>query len=57
MQMPFGSKSAKEIFLKWLNQLLDDLPAVETNIDDILVWGTGLTFSRIKCLFRAPEVL
>ena len=39
--MPFGIKSAQEVFQKRMNQLLGDLPGVETDIDDILVWGTN----------------
>ena len=39
MRMPFGIKSAQEIFQKHISQLLGDLPGVETDIDDILVWG------------------
>ena len=38
-RMPFGIKSAQEVFQKRMCQLLGDLPGVETDIDDILVWG------------------
>ena len=38
-RMPFGIKSAQEVFQKRMSQLLGDLPGVETDIDDILVWG------------------
>ena len=38
--MPFGVKSAQEIFQKRMVQHFGDLPGVETDIDDILVWGT-----------------
>ena len=41
--MPFGIKSAQEVFQKRMSQLLGDLAGVETNIDDILVWGTYMT--------------
>ena len=41
MRMPFGIKSAQEIFQKRMSQLFGDLPGVETDIDDILVWGTS----------------
>ena len=40
-RMPFGIKSAQEVFQKRMNQLLGDLPGVETDIDNILVWGTN----------------
>ena len=39
--MPFGVKSAQEIFQKRMNQNFGDLPGVETDIDDILVWGSS----------------
>ena len=39
-RMPFGIKSAQEVFQKRMSQLLGDLPGVETDIDDIL-WGTN----------------
>ena len=39
--MPFGIKSALEVFQKRMNQLLGDLPGAETDIDDILVWGSS----------------
>ena len=39
--MPFGIRSAQEVFQKRMSQLLGDLPGVETDIDDILVWGTN----------------
>ena len=38
--MPFGIKSAQEVFQKRISQVFGDLPGVETDIDDILVWGT-----------------
>jgi hypothetical protein len=37
--MPFGIHSAQEIFHKRINNLFEDLEGVETDIDDILVWG------------------
>lgn len=37
--MRFGIKSAQEIFQKCISQLLDNFPGVETDIDDILIWG------------------
>eukprot|EP00731_Ephydatia_muelleri_P013808 Em0007g1118a len=37
--MPFGIKSAQEVFQKRMHQSFRDLPGVETDIDDILVWG------------------
>ena len=40
-RMPFGIKSAQEVFQKRMSQLLGDLQGVETDIDDILVWGAN----------------
>ena len=37
-RMPFGIKSAQEIFQKRMHQNFGDLAGVETDIDDILVW-------------------
>ena len=39
--MPFGIRSTQEVFQKRMCQLLGDLPGVETDIDDILVWGAN----------------
>ena len=40
-RMPFGIKSAQEIFQKRMHQNFGDLAGVETDIDDILVWGSN----------------
>ncbi|CAC5364689.1 unnamed protein product [Mytilus coruscus] len=72
LRMPFGIKSAQEVFQKRVSQ---NLKGVETDIDDILVWGTtrkehddrlrsvlnrcqevGLTLNAEKCKFRVKEV-
>jgi hypothetical protein len=37
--MPFGIHSAQEVFHKRINYLFEDLEGVETDIDDLLVWG------------------
>jgi hypothetical protein len=39
MRMPFGITSAQEVFQKRMSQLLGDIVGVETDIDDVLVWG------------------
>ncbi|XP_028416269.1 uncharacterized protein K02A2.6-like [Dendronephthya gigantea] len=39
LRMPFGIHSAQEVFHKRVNRLYEDLEGVETDIDDILVWG------------------
>ena len=38
-RMPFGIKSAQEVFQKRMTQSFGDLDGVETDINDILVWG------------------
>ena len=41
--MPFGIKSAQVVFQKHISQEFGDLPGVETDNDDTLVWGTTKT--------------
>ncbi|XP_021368107.1 uncharacterized protein K02A2.6-like [Mizuhopecten yessoensis] len=41
-RMPFGIKSAQEVFQKRMSQHFDGIQGVETDIDDILVWGASL---------------
>ena len=38
--MPFGIKSAQEVFQKRISQHFDDIKGVATDIDDILIWGS-----------------
>ena len=40
-RMPFGIKSAQEVFEKIISQHFDDLEGVATDIDDILVWRSS----------------
>ena len=40
-RMPFGVKSAQEVFQKRMCQCFGDLPGVEIDIDDMLVWGAS----------------
>ena len=56
--MPFGIRSAQEVFLKRLHEMFEDIRGVETDIDDILVWGRTLQKhdERLKAtLERARE--
>ena len=41
-RMPFGIHNAQEVFHKRIDELFQDLDGVETDIDDILVWGTTI---------------
>jgi hypothetical protein len=38
-RLPFGIKSAPEVFQKVTSQMLDDIEGVEVIVDDVLVWG------------------
>jgi hypothetical protein len=52
-RLPYGIHSAQEVFHKRINQCFDDLRFVETDIDDILIWGTkdvSHDENLIKCL-------
>ena len=53
-RMPFGIKSAQEVFQKRMSQSLGDLQGVETDIDDILVWGTNQE-EHDKCLMAVLD--
>ncbi|KAJ8044472.1 hypothetical protein HOLleu_07233 [Holothuria leucospilota] len=39
--MPFGVKLTQKVFQKHMSQHFGDLPGVEADIDDILVWGSS----------------
>jgi hypothetical protein len=58
-RLPFGIHSAQEVFHKRIYQSFSDINKIETDIDDILVWGTNgkeHNDSLIKCLDRAEEI-
>jgi len=40
--VPFGFVFAQEVFHRTVSDLFADIPGCETDIDDILVWGTSL---------------
>ena len=55
---PFGIRSAQEVFHKRVHEIFEDIQGVETDIDDILVWGRTLQEhdERLKAtLERARE--
>ena len=57
--MPFGIKSAQEAFQRRMCQAFGDLDAVETNVDDILVWGATIQEHDerlMKTLQRCQEI-
>ncbi|KAK3101540.1 hypothetical protein FSP39_004320 [Pinctada imbricata] len=39
-RLPFGIKSASEVFQKITSQMVEDIPGAEAIIDDILIWGS-----------------
>ena len=41
--MPFGIKSASEVFQRKMHEALENLEGVEVIVDDILVYGKGRT--------------
>ena len=41
-RLPFGIKSAPEVFQKHMKQLLEGLDEVDVIMDDILVWGEDI---------------
>ena len=58
-RMPFGIKSAQEVFQKRMSQAFGDLEGVEPDVDDILVWGATADehIERLKkTLQRCEEI-
>ena len=58
-QLPFGIKSAPEVFQKKMSQVLEDIDGAEAIVDDILVWGRDIQEhdARLKkVLDRVKEV-
>ena len=39
-RLPFGVTCAQEVFQKQISQHFENISGVETDIDDILIWGT-----------------
>ena len=57
--MPYGIHSAQEVFHKRVSQNFDGISQVETDIDDILVWGkedVDHDHYLIKCLEKAKKI-
>ncbi|CAB4031172.1 Hypothetical predicted protein, partial [Paramuricea clavata] len=58
-RLPFGIKSAPEVFKKEMSQVLEDIDGAEAIVDDILVWGKDIPEhdARLKkILDRVQEV-
>jgi len=56
-RLPFGLKSAPEIFQRVMSQILSDLPGVTVYIDDILIFATseGEHKHRLEAVLRRLE--
>ena len=39
LRLPFGIASAPEVYHKIIHELFDDMPYVDTSMDDIIIWG------------------
>jgi CO dehydrogenase/acetyl-CoA synthase beta subunit len=52
--MPFGIRSAQEVLQKRVHEMFEYIRGVETDIDDILVWGRTLQEhdERLKATFE-----
>ena len=56
IRLPYGVHSAQDVFHKRINQSFDGISQVETDIDDILIWGhsdEGHNRCLIRCLEKA----
>ena len=55
--MPFGIRSAQEVFHKRMHEIFKDLEVVETDIDDILVWEGHVknTMTDYEKPYKEPE--
>ena len=56
MRMPFGIRSAQEVYQKRISQIFENLEGVETDIDDIIIWGqTEEHNRRLEAVLRKCE--
>ena len=53
-RLPFGVHSAQEVLHKRINQSFDGISEVETDIDDMLIWGHS-DEDHNRCLIRCLE--
>ena len=53
-RLPYGLHSAQEVFHKRINQSFDGISQVETDIDDMLIWGHS-DEDQNRCLIRCLE--
>ena len=60
-RLPYGVHSAQEVFRKRINQSFDGISQVQTNIDDMLIWGHSdkdhnICLMITRCSEEAQEV-
>ncbi len=42
LRLPFGISSAPEIYHRTIHQLFENLPGVDTSMDDMIIWGSSV---------------
>jgi len=57
LRLPFGIKSAPEVYQYTVQELFSDLPSVEFYFDDFMVWGETKQEleERLEAVFRRCE--
>ena len=58
-RLPFGITSAPEVYHRTIHGIFEDLPGVDTSMDDIIIWGesTKVHEHRLRAVLqRYPEV-
>ena len=56
---PYGVHSAQDVFHKRISQSFDGMPQIETDIDDILIWGQkdeDNDHHLIRCLEKPRKI-
>jgi hypothetical protein len=58
LRLPFGVSPAPEIFHRTVTETLEDLPGVQSYIDDILVWGRDKKEhdERVEAVMRRLQI-
>lgn len=40
LRLPFGISSAPEVYHRTIHQIFENMPGVDTSMDDIIIWGS-----------------
>lgn len=40
LRLPFGISSAPEVYHRTIHQIFENMPAIDTSMDDIIIWGS-----------------